>query len=82
MFVNVKLFDLIVLTCNESTNELVVSSVTLSGQQGSPKDTIGAVPANLASKGVTQADLCGIASGSYGGLNAATYDASVKLPKE
>ena len=55
-FVNSRLFRLIVLTCNESLEQLEVSAVTLSGQVPATKDTIGGVPAHLAAKGVTEQD--------------------------
>jgi hypothetical protein len=74
-------FRLIVITCNDSTNPktLVESEVTLSGQ--ATTNTITGVPAALAAKGVTQADLCAIGGAAYGALPANTYNPSVKLPK-
>ncbi|HEX5015239.1 MAG TPA: prealbumin-like fold domain-containing protein [Candidatus Limnocylindrales bacterium] len=77
-FVNSRLFRLIVLTCDDVSDELVVSAVTL---DGSGLDTIGAVPAGLVAKGVTEADLCGLGGASYGDLPADTYDPSVQIPK-
>jgi hypothetical protein len=75
-FVNSRLYKLIVITCNESTNELVVSVVDL---DGTVKDTFGEVPASW---DVSEADLCGITDGAvYGGLDAGTYNPSVTIPK-
>lgn len=76
-FVNERLFKLIVITCNESTGELVVSSVTLNGEG---KDTIGDVPA--AWNALSEGDICGVTEGAvYGELDAGTYDPSVVIPK-
>ena len=78
-FVNVRLFRLIVLTCNQATNELVKSQadVTINGQVVS-KDTLAAGD-NLG--GLTQAQLCGIGGARYGDLRAGTYQGSVQIPK-
>jgi hypothetical protein len=83
IFVNQQLFRIIVLTCNDSLNpkELVASSVTI---DGTTSDSISAVPAGLAAKGVTQADLCGIGGAAKGGLaknQDPGYSANVKVPK-
>jgi len=81
-FVNTRLFKMIVITCNESTNTLVVSAVTVTGQNnGVAKDTISAVPAALLAKTVTEADLCGIGGAAFGTLNGGTYSASAVIPK-
>jgi hypothetical protein len=77
-FVNVALYRLIIVTCNDTTDELIVSTVDL---DGSVKDTIAGVPAALATKGVTQADLCGLGGASYGGLEADDYVPTVTIPK-
>jgi prealbumin domain-containing protein len=76
-FVNERLYKLIVITCNESLNELVDSEVTLNG---STTDSITSVPGHLAFKGVTQADVCDIGGAAYGSLDAGTYTPSVELP--
>lgn len=76
-FVNERLYRLIVLTCNDSTDTLVVSEVTLDGDVTT---TIGSVPSALHDKGVTQSDLCELGGASYGGLELGTYDPSVVIP--
>jgi Prealbumin-like fold domain len=80
IFVNVQQFKLIVITCNQASNDLVVSAVTLNG---TTLDTIGAVPASLVGKtpATTQAEICNIGGASYGNLNAGTYGPSVVIPK-
>jgi hypothetical protein len=80
IFVNVQQFKLIVITCNQASNDLVVSAVTLNG---TTLDTIGAVPASLLGKtpATTQAEICNIGGASYGNLNAGTYGPSVVIPK-
>ena len=79
-FVNERLFKMIVITCNESTNELVISLVDL---EGTELDTFGAVPASWGD--VTEADICGLtgADGAvYGGLDAGIYEPTVTIPKD
>ena len=80
VFVNVRLFKLIVITCNQSTNQLVVSVVTLNSVT---KDTIGVVPASLSgtTPAITQANICDIGGASYDNLSAGTYVPSVVIPK-
>lgn len=78
-FVNERLYKLIVITCNESTNQLVISEVDLAGNV---KDTFGGVPSSWGD--VTEADICGLgddAGAVYGGLDAGTFDPSVTIPK-
>jgi len=78
-FVNTRLFKLIVITCNESTNELVISLVDLNGEE---LDTFGTVPASWGD--VSEADICGLTSADgavYGGLDAGTYAPTVTIPK-
>ncbi len=80
VFVNEQLFKVIVITCNDSVNpeELVDSTVMLNGEQ---KETITEVPADLALKGVTEADLCAIGGASYGDLPAnPNLGATIELP--
>ena len=77
IFVNERLFRLIVLTCNDITLELVDSTVTL---EGVDKQTILDVPAVLATLGVTEAQLCNLGGAQYNGLDQGTYDPSVELP--
>ena len=56
-FINVQLHKVIVLVCHMGTDELVESDVTY---DGNTIVSIGTVPAHLAAKGVTEADLCGL----------------------
>ena len=80
VFVNEQLFKVIVITCNDSVNPeaLVDSTVTLNSEQ---KETITGVPAHLAAKLVTQADLCAIGGASYGNLPAnPNLGATIELP--
>lgn len=76
-FVNERLYRLIVLTCNESTDTLVVSEVTLDGEV---KNTISTVTTALAEKNVTASDLCALGGATYGGLEEGTYDPSIVIP--
>jgi hypothetical protein len=76
-YTNTREFVIIVITCNEQTNGLVDSTVTLSGAD---TQTITAVPTALANKGVTAADLCAIGGARYGDLAQGTYAASVEVP--
>lgn len=69
-FVNTQLYKMIVLTCNQVTNELVVSTVTVNGAS---KDTLGTPPG--------ASDLCSLGGASFGDLRAGTYAPSVVIPK-
>lgn len=83
VFVNERLFRVIVLTCNDSVSpkELVDSTVTLPAQGGTEKETITSVPPDLAAKGVTQADLCAIPGAAYGALPAnPNLGTTIELP--
>lgn len=83
MFVNSQLFKVIVITCNDSVDPevLVDSTVRLPASGGTQKQTITGVPAHLAAKGVTQADLCAINGASYGDLPAnPALGAEIELP--
>ena len=81
-FVNEKLFRLIVLTCNESTGELVVSQVDVPGQAPASKDTIADVPSGIGlPAGVTEQMLCDLGGASYGGLQDETYGPTVTIPR-
>ncbi len=87
-FVNSKAFRLIVLTCDDISKELVVSSVDLDGDG---KDTLDA--SDLANLGwfksdgnggyvpLTEADLCALPGASYGSLDEGTYTPAVTIPK-
>ena len=61
---NPRTHRVIVIVCHEGTNSLY--GVTVSG--GTDKTSISAVPSALDTKGVTEADLCGIGGASFGGL--------------
>jgi hypothetical protein len=83
VFVNRQLFKVIVVTCNDSVDPevLVDSTVKLPASGGTQKQTITGVPAHLAAKGVTQADLCAIGGASYGDLPAnPALGAEIELP--
>jgi hypothetical protein len=82
IFVNIKAYRLIVITCDDITDTLVVSEVDLDGEV---LDTISAddlAAFNLANgQDLTEAQICGIGGASYGELPDATYTPSVELPK-
>ena len=64
---------MIVLTCNQLTNELVVSEVSLNG---TTTTTLGTVPA-----GLTSQQLCGLGGATYQNLPKGTYNPSMKIPQ-
>jgi hypothetical protein len=76
-FTNTREFRIIVITCNEQTNGLVDSTVSMSGTD---KQTITAVPTALANKGVTMADLCGIGGAFFADLAQGNYGLTVEVP--
>ncbi len=71
-FVNTQLYKMIVLTCNQVTNELVVSTVTL---DGTTKDTLGA------STDPTAQALCDLGGAKFENLRKGTHGPSVVIPK-
>jgi hypothetical protein len=78
-FVNTRLYKLIVITCNESTNQLVVSAVTLDGVA---TETFGDVPAAWGA--LTEEAICGLTADDgavYGGLEQGAYTPEVTIPK-
>jgi hypothetical protein len=78
-FVNTRLFKLIVITCNESTNQLVVSEVTLDGVAS---DTFADVPAAWGD--LTEEAICGLTAEDgavYGELEEGLYEPQVTIPK-
>ncbi len=82
-FVNVALFKLIVLTCNEVTEELVDSTVVMDTDPGAgtnnvTKETLKS-DATLPD-GVSQGELCGLDGANYGNLVIGQYNPSVELP--
>ena len=68
-FVNTQLYKMIVLTCNQVTNELVGSSVTL---DGTTRTTLTSDP--------DSARLCGLAGATYGDLARGTRTPEVVIP--
>src|SRR5262249_4712929 len=89
-FGNTQQFRLIILTCSEPTQQLVVSTVTSDGTFGNAddRDTIAQAPA-LAGFSGTQADLqtylCNLGDPSvnarYNNLQAGDYDRNTRIPK-
>lgn len=81
-FVNERLFKLIVITCNESTNQLVVSLVDLDGET---LETFGAVPGSWGE--LSEEAICGLTdeenapAAVFGGLDAGIYEPTVTIPK-
>lgn len=94
VFVNLKAFRLIVLTCDDITNELIASLVDFDGNLvtlADQKTTIANLPGYLVAKGVTEGDICGadvdgnpnvdgIGGASYGDLDDGTYSPKVMIP--
>jgi hypothetical protein len=79
-FINVRLYKLIVITCNESLNELVVSQVTVDGEV---KYTFGPGDHPWVLNGLQDPDICGITDGAtYGGLAGGLYTPEVELPDD
>ena len=72
-FVNTQLYKMIVLTCNQVTNELVVSTVTL---DGTARDTLGA------STDPAAQTLCNLEGAKFEDLRKGTHAPSVVVPKE
>lgn len=78
-FVNTRLYKLIVITCNESLSELVISTVDL---DGNVLDTFGAVPESWGDLDEAAiCDLTGTDGAVFGGLDAGIYDPQVTIPK-
>lgn len=77
-FVDVRLYKLIVVTCNTSSETLVDATVTLTGTPGA--DVRETVKASELPAGVTEAALCGLLGANYDDLPAGTYSPSVELP--
>jgi len=77
-FVNPALFNIIVLTCNTTTEELVDSTVDLDpGTAGGQKETLTTPPA-----GITEAQLCALGGANYDELTRNNYDLEVELPDQ
>lgn len=72
-FVNRALYRLIVITCNTTTEELVDSTVTLSGDA---RETVK--PGQLG--GIDENDLCQLAGANYDNLTRGDYTPDVELP--
>lgn len=62
---NPRTHRVIMLVCHEGTDTLYGVTVT---DGTTPKSSISSVPSGLATKGVTEAELCGLGGASYGGL--------------
>jgi len=77
-FVDTLLFKLIVITCNTATEELVDSTVTLTGTPGA--DSRETIKASELPGGVSEATLCGLAGANYDDLPEGTYAPSVEIP--
>ena len=80
-FGNTELFRLIIITCSEANDTLVVSEVT-PAFTGSPLDTIGTPPA-LSGKTTAelQAYLCNLGGAQYNNLPRGTYETDTEIPK-
>jgi hypothetical protein len=76
-FVNRALYRLIVITCNTTTEELVDSTVTLSGQSPATRETL---KANQLPAGLTENTVCTLPGANYDNLTRGTYQPSVELP--
>jgi hypothetical protein len=66
-----RLHRYIVLVCHEGTDSLYASTVDGDGDlntTGDQKTSLGSVPAGLAGKGVTAAELCDLGGAQFGGL--------------
>lgn len=72
-FVNRALYRLIVITCNTTTEELVDSTVTLSGDT---RETVK--PGQLG--GIDEGDLCQLPGANYDNLTRGDYTPDVELP--
>ncbi len=71
---NPRLHRVITLVCHEGSDTLDASSVAL---DGSTEMSIGSVPAALAAKGVTEADLCSLGGAQFGNKAHGTFNGSV-----
>ena len=75
--VNPRSHRVVMIVCHEGNIDLDGTDVTESG--GATKGSITAVPAALAAKGVTKADLCAIGGATFGGLGHDDTDYTVEL---
>ncbi len=85
-FTNTQLFKLIILTCDTTTEELVISSVDpispASFNAVGPLDTIGTPPALAGNtEAELQAYLCGLGGASYDNLAEDVYRTDTTIPK-
>jgi hypothetical protein len=77
-FIDPALFKLVVLTCNTSTEQLVVSGVDYD------PSTTGGLKDSLGGAGLTdaqQAYLCGLGGATYDNLNRGVHSVDVTIPK-
>jgi hypothetical protein len=78
-FSNEALYKAIVLVCNEVTNDLYVSDITL----GNEKSSLGSAPAfgSQTDQQVLMDYLCGLGGASFGGLAPGPYAADIDIPE-
>jgi hypothetical protein len=72
----------IVLVCHEGTNSLYASTVDPDGDltgTSDQKSSLSSVPSALATKGVTEADLCGLGGATFGGLGHSTQSPKIVI---
>ncbi len=77
-FIDVRLYKMIVVTCNTANETLVDATVTLTNTPGA--DSRETIKASELPAGVSEAALCGLAGANYDDLPAGTYAPSVELP--
>ena len=78
-FVNPRHFTMIVLICEESTNRLYASLVTVPYAGGVVTTSLGSD--DLVDLGITDAQLCSLAGARYEDLNFGQYTATVDIPQ-
>ena len=78
-FVNPRQFTMIVLICEESTNRLYASLVTVPYAGGVVTTSLS--PNALVDLGITDAQLCSLAGARYEDLNFGQYTATVDIPQ-
>jgi hypothetical protein len=77
-FENPRQHRVIVIVCHEGDNSLFASEVVKGAALTGP-DSLSAVPAALAAKGVTQADLCGLGGAQFNGLGHGDQTFTAKI---
>ena len=92
IFVNIRAFRIIVITCDDITHELVVSTVTFDSTEYDSMSAADLAAWNLATgQDLTEGEICGGddqvsdpslgGDASFGDLPAGTYDIRVKVPQ-